>query len=515
MGVATTRAVALLGLDPVVVDVEADIADGLPSFTITGMPDSSVGEAKERLRAAAANSDCPIPRRRLTVNLSPAWVPKRGPGFDLAMTVALLRASGQIPVPVVDVVHLGELSLTGRIIAVKGVLPCVRAAADAGVRRVFVPEVNVAEARLVPGIEVIGVRSLRGLVAHYRGESVEEPDDTEEAAEQGQAGGLPTGAAGAAVGDLSEIVGQHGARFAIEVAAAGGHHLFLVGPPGAGKTMLAERLPGILPVLPERDALEVTAIASVLGRLDQDHALVTRPPFIPVHHGASMAAMVGGGRSFPQPGAITAAHRGVLFLDETPEFAPSVLNALREPMEGGTIRVDRAQGSAVFPARFQLVAAANPCPCGKNTGKGLDCTCSVTARRGYLSRVSGPVLDRIDIQVSVPAVTKAELGGPPGEPSALVAARVRAARERQRVRLAEFGKDRNAEVGSKELLGPLRPEPAATADLDRLMERDPLSVRGYLRALRLAWTVADLSGHDRPDQDDVALALSLRTGLAA
>ncbi len=505
MSLGRTRAVGLQGLVGFLVHVEVDVSNGLPAFSVSGRADPACAQAPDRVRAAASNSGHPIPRRKVTVNLSPASVPKIGSGFDLAICVAALVASGQIAREVVeDVVHIGELGLDGTVRPVRGVLPLVLAAARGGVRHVVVPVANAAEARLIRSVRVHPVQELAELVRRY--ELLAErlsPDPVPETA--------TTAAEEPAAADLVDIVGQDEPRRALETAAAGGHHLYLVGPPGAGKTMLAERLTGLLPVLDDEQAMEVTAISSVLGTLGDHGALERLPPFVAPHHGASMASIIGGGSGVVQPGAVTQAHHGVLFLDEAPEFGRTVIQALRQPMESGQVVVGRATGRFRFPCRFQLVMAANPCPCGMGFGKGLRCTCSPLRRRTYLDRIRGPVLDRIDIQVFVPAPSRATLVMQAGETTAVVAARVQAARARQAERWAGTGLRLNAHVpGPVFRTGAMRLPRGVTSFLDAALDRGGFSMRAYDRCLKLAWTLSDLRGDDRPTADHIGLALSMR-----
>lgn len=505
MGLGRTHAVALSGVEGHLVQVEAHMAQGLPAMTMSGLPDAACSRAPNRIRAAVEGCGLSIPQRRWTINLTPAWLPKTGSGFDLGIAIAQLVASEALPPHVAEgVVHVGELGLDGAVRPVAGVLPMVAAAAAAGRTVIVVPELNAAEAAVVPGVTVFGVASLREAIdlhlsVHHGAQP--RPTPVPETCEDE-----------ASVPDLCDVVGQPEARAALEVAAAGRHHMLMVGTPGAGKTMLAERLPGLLPVLDRSEALEVTSVHSVLGALDGQRSLVMRAPFVAPHHSASMAAVIGGGSARVRPGAVSRAHRGVLFLDETPEFRRDVLDGLRQPLESGEVVIARADRQTRLPARFQLVAAANPCPCGRAVGKAEHCECTSLARRTYFGRLSGPLLDRIDVRVSLLPVTLAALGGPPGESTVEVAHRVLVARQAQRARWAGTPWVVNAEVpGSMLRADAWRLPRSVTHLLDAAMDRGELTLRGYDRCLRVAWTLADLAGAERPGREHLGQALALRT----
>ncbi|MEU8298248.1 YifB family Mg chelatase-like AAA ATPase [Micromonospora sp. NPDC048909] len=503
MSYAKVLCVGLVGVTGHLVEVEADLAAGLPAVVISGLPDTALHEARDRVRAAVVNSGQRWPNRRITLNLLPATLPKFGSAFDLAIAAALLGGSGELPlVPLDQVVILGELGLDGTVRPVRGVLPMVAAAARAGIERVIVPQGNAAEAAVIPGVRVRAVDTLHRLVAFVRdGTPLIEPA----AVEPSPAGDEL---------DLVDVAGQSLGRRALEVAAAGGHHLALLGPPGAGKTMLAERLPSILPALDDDAALEVTALHSIAGLLPPGGRLLRRPPFQAPHHTATVPSLVGGGSGLARPGAISLAHRGVLFLDEAPEFSKGALEALRQPLEHGRVQLARSQGGTEYPARTQLVLAANPCPCAKPAGDAY-CECSPLARRRYLGRLSGPLLDRIDVQVKLPPVRAAELmasdGG--GESSAAVGKRVAAARQAAAERWSGLGRRLNAEVPGPHLRrAPWRLPARDTTELRGRLDSGSLSARGFDRVIRMAWSIADLDGRDRPDRDDVREAIQLRTG---
>ncbi|MFE9205842.1 YifB family Mg chelatase-like AAA ATPase [Micromonospora sp. NPDC007230] len=503
MSYAKVLCVGLVGVTGHVVEVEADLAPGLPGVVISGLPDTALHEARDRVRAAIVNSGQKWPNRRITLNLLPATLPKYGSAFDLAIAAAVLGGSGELPLlPLEGTVVLGELGLDGTVRPVRGVLPMVAAAARAGFPRVVVPVGNAPEAAVIPGVRIRAVDTLHRLVAFVRDGTPLLPPPTAAPA---------TAAEGP---DLAEVAGQRLGRRALEVAAAGGHHLALLGPPGAGKTMLAERLPSILPELDDDAALEVTALHSIAGLLPPGGRLLRRPPFQAPHHTATVPSLVGGGSGLARPGAVSLAHRGVLFLDEAPEFSKGALEALRQPLESGWVRVARTRGGAEYPARTQLVLAANPCPCAKPSGD-VDCECTPLARRRYLGRLSGPLLDRVDVQVRLLPVRAAELleTGPPSESSTVVAARVAAARRAAVDRWAAVGRKVNAEIPGPYLRrAPWRLPERDTRELRKRLDAGSLSARGFDRVIRLAWTIADLDGRDRPDGGDIAEAIQLRTG---
>lgn len=502
---ASIASEALSGLEGKPVQVEADVVAAAPAFYIVGLPDAAVQESRERVRAAIVNSAYAFPSRRITVNLAPADLRKEGPSFDLPIALAFLMATGQAADGCDGrgpLAALGELGLDGTLRSVAGALVLAESLRRRGVRGLILPAANAAEAALVDGLEVYPARTLAEAVAQLAagGGAAAPPADLT----------ALLGRPPAADADFADIMGQEQVKRALEVAVAGAHNVLMSGPPGAGKTMLARRLPGIMPALTLDEAIEVTRIYSVAGLLPQDRALITQRPFRAPHHTISSPGLVGGGGT-PRPGEVSLAHLGVLFLDEFAEFRLSALEGLRQPLEDGEVTISRRLVSLTFPARIMLVAAMNPCPCGYLGDRDRGCTCPAHRVRQYGSRLSGPLLDRIDLRLEVPRVSPQDRrGGAHGEPSAVVRARVAGARERQLARLAGTGVYANAHMSARHLrrLCPLDGD--ATALLDRAYERLRLSARACDRVIKVAQTIADLEAAPTITSAHVAESLSYR-----
>ena len=503
MALARTYSAALTGAEGHLVEVEADITGGVPATIVTGLPDTALREARDRIRAAIINSGRDWPRRKITISLSPADLPKRGSGFDLAIAVALLAADEAIPPAALDgIVFLAELGLDGRLRPVSGVLPAAVAAAVGGKTTMVVAAENKAEAGLVPGVRVVGAQNLAQVTDWLR-------DGTPPTADPPSPPGPP--GPGQREPDFRDYPGTARARRAAEICAVGGHHLSLLGPPGAGKTMLAERLPGILPGLGQIDALEVTSLHSAAGLLPGDRGRVVRPPFQHPHRTCPVPAMTGGGSPI-RPGAASLAHRGVMLLEDAPEFSRQVLDSLRGPLETGQVTVTRSYLRATFPAKFLLIITARPCPCGAADDRA--CGCNPTQRLRYLGRLSGPLLDRIDVKIRLDAASPGEIRQRlrSAESSAVIAERVADARERSARRLEGTPWRLNAEIPGAELRRSYVPEAGAMREVEHAMDRNRLSPRGADKILRVAWTMADLAGRDRPGKGEVHAALQLFLG---
>jgi magnesium chelatase family protein len=515
MSLARAHGVVIAGVEAHLVEVEAHLSAGLPGMSIVGLADTAVGEARDRVRAAVLNSGARWPQQRITVGLSPASLHKRGSGLDLAIASAILAADGQIPAePLAGAILFAELGLDGRARPVRGAVVAAVAGRRAGRGRIVVSRRNAREASVVPGVDALGVASLRHWGQLLTGVTPDPGSDEEEDGSSGDGPAPPSGTTADRAPDLADVMGQPEAVAALEVAAVGGHHVAMVGRPGVGKTLLAERLPGILPDLADEDALTVTAIRSVVADVT---GLVRRPPFESPHHTATVAALVGGGRGGqPTPGAVTRAHAGVLFLDEAAEFGSACLESLRQPLESGVVSIARAGFTARMPARFQLVLAANPCPCGSGDGTGQECTCSSADRRRYRSRLSGPLLDRVDIRLQLgPPLRTTWSDAGRGSGSAEVRGRVVEARDRaaRRWRGQRPGHMLNGAMPSSVLRGSMAPDVAAADVLAAAISSGRLSARGADRAIRVAWSLADLSGVDRPGLEHVGRALTLRGDL--
>jgi magnesium chelatase family protein len=495
---------AVVGLEAVVITVEVDIASqGLPSFAIVGLPDKAVEESKERVRAAIKNSGAEFPPKRITVNLAPADLPKIGPAYDLPIAVGILVASGQLILPNVDELFLGELSLDGGLRHTNGILPIALLAKEQKVKSIYIPFVDAKEAAIIKGLDIYATPSLLALFHHFTN-SVRLTPERHISFQSIQATRIFDF-------DMSDIQGQEHVKRALEIAAAGGHNLFMVGPPGAGKTLLARTLPSILPSLTEREAIETTKIYSVTGNLPAGESIMKHRPFRAPHHTTSRIGLIGGG-AHPAPGEISLAHRGVLFLDEFPEFPRHVLEALRQPLEDGIVSISRAAGTVTYPAKFMLIGASNPCPCGNHGSETKRCTCMPGMVSRYAKRISGPIIDRIDLHVHVPPVNVEKLTSEnyTSESSKSIQKRVEKARERQLTRFKHIGLSSNAEMNTKRVKEYCKLSSEVSMFLRQAVGKLNLTARSYYRVIKVSRTIADLQAETDITISHVAEALQYR-----